>query len=96
MQEEDTVDYLIIAICIGTICAALSWLIASNRGASAGAWAALGFLLGPIGLLVTLVAAKPETPHITRRCGQCGQPLNPLWKAKCLHCGVAFAEAPPV
>ena len=52
---------LSLVFAIAAICAAASWIIANQRGAKdAGMWAFAGFLLGPIGLLLTLIFAKPK------------------------------------
>ena len=54
-----------------------------------------GALWGPT---VTPARAAVEAPASVgdRRCGRCGKPISPYWKGKCNHCGVAFAEVPPV
>lgn len=50
------------------------------------------------GPTVTPAGAAVEAPASVgdRRCGRCGKPISPYWKAKCNHCGTAFAEVPPV
>jgi hypothetical protein len=30
------------------------------------------------------------------RCGRCGKPLSPVWKAHCKHCGARYVDVPPV
>jgi hypothetical protein len=41
------------------VCAAFSWAIADWRGVPPGPWAFSGLILGPIGILLTLILAKP-------------------------------------
>ena len=54
-------DWLIWAV-LWTVCAVAAYFVATSRGAKdAGMWAIAGFLLGPIGLLLALVMAKPKT-----------------------------------
>ena len=67
---------------------------------SPAGWTAPGTALGGAlwGSTVTPARAAVEAPASVgdRRCGRCGKPISPYWKGKCNHCGVAFAEVPPV
>ncbi len=54
---------LSIIILIDIVCGIAAFLIAQNRGASsAPGWGVLGFIFGPLGLLVTAVGAKGSRP----------------------------------
>ena len=44
-------------------------------------------------------ASKPwpdDQAPPNHRCGRCGKPLSPAWKAHCKHCGARYADFPPV
>jgi hypothetical protein len=57
MSESD----ILIVVVLWVVCAVGSYLIAAQRGdPSPGMWGFIGFLLGPIGLLLTGVMAKPR------------------------------------
>jgi endogenous inhibitor of DNA gyrase (YacG/DUF329 family) len=68
--------------------------LARRRGGPVGQWVFLGFLLGPIGLLLVLRVMAHCCPHCrapvlrgVRRCPRCGEevprlednPVGPLW-----------------
>jgi hypothetical protein len=52
------------ALIVWTACAVASYFIAVSKGAQPVTWALVGLLLGPLGVLLTIVAAKrqQETP----------------------------------
>lgn len=55
-------DILVIAI-LWIVCAVGSYLIAAQRNdPSPGTWAVTGLLLGPVGLLLTGMMARPRKP----------------------------------
>jgi hypothetical protein len=82
---------LLIAVGIWIVCGIGAYLIAAQKGSDQGL---MGFLFGPIGLLMA-VTAKSGAAWTGSRCGKCGKPLSPAWKTKCNHCGATFAEFPP-
>lgn len=43
------------------LCGIISAVVASNKGRSGFGWFILGFLLGPLGLILALVVSKNET-----------------------------------
>lgn len=71
-------DEWMVPILIWTACAVVSWWIAQSKGASdAARWGVIGLLLGPIGVIWAIVAAKPAAvadptpPAITPIGGSC-------------------------
>jgi len=53
-------DYTLLVV-LWVVCAVAAYFIAQSRGVKgAGGWALVGFLLGPIGLVLALIFAKPK------------------------------------
>ncbi|WP_294357165.1 zinc ribbon domain-containing protein [uncultured Sphingomonas sp.] len=75
--------------------------IASNKGRSGGLWLVLGFLFGPIALVV--IASLPRNAERDlraglqsgkmRRCPYCAEPIR-AEAVKCRHCGEDVPAAP--
>lgn len=66
-------------IVIGLICGGISAAVASSRGASAGLWFVLGFLFGPLGLLLSFLSGSG------RNCPFCRKAVH-REATKCPYC----------
>lgn len=54
-------DDLTLYVLIWVVCAVVAWFIANAKKATdAGMWAFVGLLLGPLGVLLAIVFAKPR------------------------------------
>lgn len=84
-----------ILIIIWTVCAVVSWWIATTKRApDAGMWAAAGLFLGPLGVLSAIAFAKPARPGTEgRTCVRCGKIVAHDRERLCNHCGEPFAVA---
>lgn len=85
--------FLIIWICFAIACAA----VASKKGKSVGLWCILGMFLGPLALIIILVA-KEDRLEVERRsldqglekkCPSCAE-LVKYEAKKCRFCGNEF------
>lgn len=73
------------------VCAVGAYLIASSKGdPNPGTWGLAGLLLGPLGLLLAAMMAKPPK-HGERICVRCGRGVAPDRERLCDNCGEPFA-----
>jgi len=83
-----------------TVFAVITTIIASTKGLSLGKWAAIGFILGPIGMIWVLVTAADEATLAAQRIAQgelkkcpfCAESIKPE-AVVCKHCG---KDQPPI
>lgn len=68
------------------VCGIAGAMVAAERGASGCLWFGLGFLLGPFGLVLSLVAGDG------RRCPACRKNIHPE-ATKCPYCQSSLVEA---
>lgn len=89
-----------ILLIIWILCGVAGGMILSNKGRSGCGGFALGFLLGPIGLVIALVMQTDhkELEHRalqsgdTRKCPSCAELIR-IEAKKCRFCG---SEVPPI
>lgn len=82
------------------IFAVIATIVASAKGLSLGKWAAIGFILGPIGVIWSLVTPKNEAAIAKRQveagemkvCPFCAENIK-VDAAICKYCG---EEQPPI
>lgn len=90
---------IVVYLMIGLLCGAIAIPIAQAKGREGGSGFLLGFLLGPIGILIVAILS-PNTKAledselrsgIRKRCPDCAETV--LKEArKCKHCGYQFEQ----
>jgi hypothetical protein len=89
MNDDSTV---LIAGVIWLICAVGAYLIAAQKGrGDAGSLGLMGFLLGPIALVMAALSEAPRAGTTGRVCVHCGKVVAADRDRLCNHCGLAFA-----
>jgi RNA polymerase subunit RPABC4/transcription elongation factor Spt4 len=81
--------------------AAVTTIVANTKGLSMGKWFAIGFILGPIGVIWSLVTAKDESALEAKslstgkfkKCPSCAEVIKKDAEV-CKHCGGQQASAP--
>jgi len=93
---------MIYAILIWAMCGIGAAIVASNKGRSGIGWFVIGFLLGPIGFILSLVVSKntaslEESAVLSgesRKCPYCAE-LVKIEAIICKHCGKDLPEFVP-
>ncbi len=83
---------LLIILGFWVICGIGAYLITAQKGrADAGSAGIMGFILGPLGLVIAATAKTPSPDTIGRVCVHCGKIVDPDRERLCNHCGEPFA-----
>lgn len=80
-----------IVVALWVICGIAAFLITMQKGRddamSAGV---MGFVLGPIGLVMAATSRSPDVTHVGRVCVHCGKVVAQDRERLCDHCGEPF------
>jgi len=83
---------LLIAVGIWLLCGIGAYVITAQKGRDdAGSAGLMGFVLGPIGLVMAAAAKAPNVGTTDRICAHCGKTVAQDRKRLCNHCGEPFA-----
>lgn len=87
-----TEETVLIVIAIWLICGIGAYLITTQKGRDdAGSAGVMGFVLGPIGLVIAVAAKPPRSDMVGRTCVHCGKTVASDRERLCNHCGLPFA-----
>ena len=79
-------------IIVWLVCGVISSQVASGKGRSGAGWFAIGFLLGPLGLIWSLVLAEDKEGLMERgemrKCPSCAEFIKTA-ATHCRYCGQA-------
>lgn len=79
------------ALAVWLICGVGAYLITAQKGRDdAGSAGVMGFLLGPIGLVMAATASPPKPGTTGRVCVHCGKTVAADREQRCNHCGELF------
>jgi hypothetical protein len=72
---------------------AAAYLVTAQKGRDdAGSAGVIGFLLGPIGLVMAIMAKPASAERTGRVCANCGKTVAQDRDRLCNHCGEPFAQ----
>jgi uncharacterized protein UPF0547 len=90
--------FLFICLMLALLCGAIGMRITKGKGRSGGAGFWLGFLFGPLGILIAAILStdhsardESEDRHDTRTCPDCAELVKRAAR-KCKHCGLVFEQ----
>ncbi|MFF8323296.1 hypothetical protein ACH49M_03310 [Rhodococcus qingshengii] len=79
-MSNSSVGVLVVLVAVWLVCGMVAAVIAARKSRSAGGFFVLGFLFGPIGVLVAILAARgnPAAPKGSRSvtCPRCNAQQN--------------------
>lgn len=82
----------LVAFGIWIVCGIGAYLITAQKGRDdAGSAGFMGFLLGPVGLVMAAMAKPPAVGRTGRVCVHCGKTVAADRERPCNHCGEPFA-----
>ena len=82
----------LIVIVLWVVCGVGAYLITAQKGRDdAGSAGVMGFVLGPIGLVMAATAKPPREGTVGRICVHCGKVVASDRERLCNNCGEAFA-----
>lgn len=83
---------LLIVVAVWLVCGIGAFLITAQKGRDdSGSAGIMGFLLGPIGLVMAAMSGTPKPEMVGRVCVHCGKVVATDRERLCNHCGLPFA-----